>query len=735
MDPSKETQHDLAAPAALDPRVQAKLRRLRRAIRRRVASEGVAWVLIAAAGVVLATLALDWLLRLERPQRALVMAAAAVGLGWLIWSQLVRPLRVRMRPIDLSLLVEQRFEQLQGRLASAVEFASAPAPPGISGAMIGRVVARAGQLAATLPFTDVIERRQVRRTWRVALCALGLIVGLTVWQGGLMRLWAMRNLLLADAPWPQRTYLTIGGDTHDFVVVRGDDLDVPVATRAGSESPPFVTVHARWPSVGGTEEQVEPAETNGGRFAVVFRQVTEPFEFYVIGGDDQRDKRRPHRVTLIEPPALREAVFTVERPSYAHRPPQTVDGSAGMIPVPVGSAIRFDGIATKDLSAAAAVVSGEGISLTEPLQVDSTGHGRPRGVFGRFGIDTANEPMALSLRIALVDTAGHTNRRSGRYVLRIEPDQAPALELARAGVGPTLTPAALVPLLMTAKDDCGLAGLSVALGVAENEAAVTEPVSLPLADRPLTETTIRHELDLMGRGLQVDQVIRISAEAVDTLPVDLGGPNRRTSGVLSFRIVRPEDLWLDLITRQKALRTEFVQAHAQQGTARGKALAAGEAITDASISADARTELVVSAGVQQAVGAEVATAAETLRQVADEMTYNRLGLVAEVQALRGNVISGLDELSVDIDRVTAELRRAMTESDPAALREQVVGIAAEQDRIARRMEEILQHMVQLQSRQELANQLRVILRWSREIQKQIKQKQAEEIGNILEGAD
>ncbi len=735
MDSTKETQHDLAAPAALDPRVRAKLRRLRRAIRRRVASEGAAWLLIAAAGVVLATLALDWLLRLDRPQRALVMAAAAGGLAWLIWSHLVRPLRVRMRLIDLSLLVEQRFEQLQGRLASAVEFASAPTPTGISRAMVARVVARAGELAAALPFTEVIERRQVRRTWRVALCALGLIVGLTVWQGGLMRLWAMRNLLLSDSPWPQRTYLTIGGQTHDFVVVRGDDLNVPVATEAGSQVPPFVTVHARWPSVGLTEEQVEPAETNGGRFQVVFRQVTEPFEFYVTGGDDRRDKRRPHRVTLIEPPALREAVFTVERPSYVQRPPQEVDGSAGMIPVPAGSTVRIDATATKDLASATAVVSGEGLSLSEPLQIDSADDGRPRGVLGRFRVDTANEATVLSLRIGLVDTAGHTNRRSGRYVLRIEPDQAPSLNLARTGVGPTLTPAALVPLLMTAKDDCGLAGLSVALRVGEAEAATTETVSLPLSDRPLTETTIRHELDLMGRGLQVDQVIRISAEAVDTLPAELGGPNRRASGVLGFRIVRPEDLWLDLITRQKALRTEFVQAHAQQGTARGKTLAAGEAITDEAVGAEARGQLVVSAGVQRAVGAEVAKAAETLRQIADEMTYNRLGLVAEVQALRGNVISGLDELSADIDEVSAQLQRAMTEGDPESLREQVAGIAAEQDRIARRMAEILQHMVQLQSRQELANQLRVILRWSREIQKTIQQKQAEEIGDVLEDAD
>ena len=175
MDRSKSQQHDLTA--ALDSRVLAKLRGLRGAIRRRLLAEGVAWLLIALVGAVLATLALDWLLRLDRPQRAFVLVAVVAMLVRLVWVQLARPLRVAMAPLDLSLLVERRFPRLQGRLASAVAFAGSPLPEGVNAAMVSRVAADTAEMVGDLRFTDLVERRNLARTWRIALCGIGIVVG------------------------------------------------------------------------------------------------------------------------------------------------------------------------------------------------------------------------------------------------------------------------------------------------------------------------------------------------------------------------------------------------------------------------------------------------------------------------------------------------------------------------------------------------------------------------------
>jgi len=728
MDRSKNLQHDLAA--RLDDAVLARLRGLRGAIRRRLLAEGVAWLLIALVGAVLATLALDWLLRLDRPQRAFVSGVAAVLLVRLLWVRVARPLRVAMGPLDLSLLVERRFPHLQGRLASAVAFAAAPLPAGANAAMVSRVAADAAEMVGDLRFTEVVERRNLWRAWRIALCAVGLVVGLTIWQSDLMRLWAARNVLLTNAAWPQNTYLSIEGE--DFTVVRGDDLRVMVRVEAGSETPPHVTAHARYPTVGWTAEQVGPAEENGGRFEIVFEQVVEPFEFYVVGGDDKRDKRMGHRVSLVEPPAVRLLAFTIESPDYMRRQDRPVEGSSAVLAVPVGSTLRIDGESTKDLAEAVAVITdAAGGESTVELERLDLPDGR-RGLSGRLAMPTVNDPQQLSLRLILTDRGGIASRRSGKVVIRVQPDLPPGLELRKTGVGPSVTPSALLPLLVAAKDDAGIASVSIGLRLDSAESPLTtQAVAVPSGEDPITDLSTRQELDLAGRGLEPGQGIVVWAEGVDTLPEELSGPNRQNSNSLTFQIVSPEDLWAGLINRQKVLRTELLQTRSRQEKAVGETTSAGESLSGDGTSAAAYGRLLTSAGIQSSVRADVAAAAEKLRLIADEMTYNRLGRSADVDVLRQGVIEPLDELDDEIELVTAELQTLVQGADTADMADRAADIARRQTEIGLRMDEILDQMVKLHSRQELANQLRIILQWSREISSQIETKRQAEINEVL----
>ena len=732
MDRSKSLQHDLTA--TLDGPVLTRLRSLRGAIRRRLLAEGIAWLLIALVGAVLATLALDWLLRLDRPQRAVVSGAALVVLLRLLWVRVARPLRAAMGPLDLSLLVERRFPHLQGRLASAVAFAAGPVPATVNAAMVSRVAVDAVDMAGDLRFTDVVERRNLWRVWRIALCAAGLVVGLTIWQSDLMRLWAARNVLLGNEAWPQETYLRVEGE--DFTVVRGDDLRVMVIVERGSEAPPHVTAHARYPAVGWTAEQVEPAEQNGGRYEIIFEQVTEPFEFYVIGGDDKRDKRDGHRVNLVEPPAVRQLSFTVESPAYMRREDRLIDGSSAVLAVPVGSTLRIDGVSTKDLTAAVAVIAdAEGMERTVELDLLDLAAGR-RGIGGRLAMPTANVPQQLSLRLILTDTDDITSRRGGKVVVRVQPDLSPGLELRKTGIGPSVTPTALLPLLLAVKDDAGIATVSMALRLDSAESPLaSEAVEVPNGDGPIVDLSLRHELDLIGRDLQPGQAIVVWADGVDTLPGNLGGPNTQASNGLMLRIVSPEDLLADLISRQKVLRTELLQARAQQEKAVGETTSAGESLANDGPGAAAHGRLLTSAGIQSGVRVAAAAAAEKLRLIADEMTYNRLGRSADVDLLQRGVIGPLDRLDEEIELVTAELQTLVQSADAADMAARVADIARRQTEIGLRLDEVLDQMVKLHSRQELANQLRIILQWSREIAAQIEQKRQAEIDEVLGGDD
>ena len=218
-----QTERNELVPAE----IRGKLHALRRALSARLTLEGLAWTALALVALVFVTMGLDYLFRLERELRGIIMALAVAGVGAVVWRQLIRPLRVPMDISELAVLVERRFRQLGDRLVSAVDFSrrSDTEAVGLSATMVRRMADEAQALSLPLRFQDVVERRGIFRTWSLAGCALGLLLGFGIWQSDLLGRWFQRNVLFADVSWPQETYLTVQGGP-DFAVLRGDDLEV-----------------------------------------------------------------------------------------------------------------------------------------------------------------------------------------------------------------------------------------------------------------------------------------------------------------------------------------------------------------------------------------------------------------------------------------------------------------------------------------------------------------------------
>lgn len=338
--------------------MRRRLAKLRVGLRFRLLGEGICWALVALVALVFVTLAFDYVLRLDRPQRAIVMAAAIGGVCYVIWRQLIVPLIVPMRETDLAMLIERRWGQLEDRFVSTLEFARSGvlAEGAESTQMVAAMARQADQLVRSLDFREVVERRNLRRVFLIFACAGVLMAGFAVWQSDVMRLWLVRNVAFGSERWPQKTYLRVEGGP-DFSVLRGDDLAVVITaeTNPNNPSPPpaSVLVHAMYPSLGRIDPQKVDATAEGARtYVKVFRGVTEPFEFYVTGGDDRLDKNRPHKVTVEDPPELRELTFTVEYPPYMRRRAEDFGGMLPILSAPVGSWVRISGEATKDLQAA-----------------------------------------------------------------------------------------------------------------------------------------------------------------------------------------------------------------------------------------------------------------------------------------------------------------------------------------------------------------------------------------------
>ena len=201
--------------------------------------------------------------------------------------------------------------------------------------------------------------------------------------------------------------------------------------------------------------------------------------------------------------------------------------------------------------------------------------------------------------------------------------------------------------------------------------------------------------------------------------------------MLDFRIVRPEELMAELVRRQKELRLEFVQTIALQASARAKVLLAIQAASGDTVPLEAQQAVTASGGLQSSVASECAKAAMTLQDILDELTYNKLGSPQSRRQLAEGVIQPLRDLAAPIRSAIEALGAMAKLSDAAALRQQGDLTAQVQLKILDQLKAIRDRMQKLESRQELAYKLEVIIKlWNRVVKTTEKESEAE-VGKAL----
>lgn len=138
--------------------VRRKLSALRFILRADVVGRGLSWLVLALVGGVFLTLAIDRGLNMDRAQRGLIVGLSLVGIGYVLWRFLLRPLRVPMDAEELALVLERHYPQLDDRLISALQFAVRDASrTGASEDLIRAVARQANELTEQLDAAEPVE--------------------------------------------------------------------------------------------------------------------------------------------------------------------------------------------------------------------------------------------------------------------------------------------------------------------------------------------------------------------------------------------------------------------------------------------------------------------------------------------------------------------------------------------------------------------------------------------------
>ena len=189
---------------------------------------------------------------------------------------------------------------------------------------------------------------------------------------------------------------------------------------------------------------------------------------------------------------------------------------------------------------------------------------------------TQTTPVRLDL--SLRSTGANLMSEPTPVSIGLKADQPPRPTLSFTGVRSRITPAATVPLVAEARDDYGVAELhlteqtdvvSAQSGTPIEHRATTQPLFGPA--RPATEQDVRvpHALAVSDLKLSPGGLLSLAAVATDDC---YAGPQTASSRSITFRIVSPEELFREILTRQQSERVKF-RRQADDARLRADALA------------------------------------------------------------------------------------------------------------------------------------------------------------------
>jgi hypothetical protein len=528
--------------------LERRLVALRRRVRRRETIYALCLTTASLLAAIVALGTIDYLLQLhDRGLRIIASLAALAVFGVMAYRLLASSLLSPIRDVDLALSAERFFPNLHNRLASAVEFLqqSEDDPTAGSPALRRAVIAQATAETQDADLSTVLDPRPTIRAAAV-LAAACLLSGVIVALAPSVSSTALLRLLnpFGNATWPQATHLVILSPVER--IARGQNFHVEVADLYGARLPQQVFIHYRLQSPdGGTVAETEPMRPADARMVADRENVVRPFSYRVDGGDD---RSMPWlNVDVVDPPAIESISIRLIPPAHTGKPPTT---SGRHIRALVGTRVQIVGKATKPLTSASLCLE-DGRTIPAQLTDDALGFsvGAVVDKSGTYWLD-------------LTDAEGLTGGSDDRWQIVAVPDVPPTVHIERPAADLFVTPQAVVPVRVSAKDDLALRSIALAFRLTESspESSISLFAGPPQPPRQTDATSdgdtriVDYRWSLAPLNLQPGMKLPFFATADDYLPQTVKSAPRR------LIVVTPDDLQDRIADREGLVVAELDRA-------------------------------------------------------------------------------------------------------------------------------------------------------------------------------
>ena len=695
--------------------LRAQLARLRRRLRLQLALEFAVDAVAALTATAAVLVFLDWWFRFGLPARLVLLSISLAGVLGFLGVRAVRHWRAsRLDELSLAMTLDRYRPGVGQQVADVLQLPDLLDGPtsSASGAMVRLAVRRASEALAGSDWRSLWNRK------RTAVYAGGLLVGLlapavfALAAPEAARLSFARWLLGSSERWPQQTYLTVMGlDARGRLLAPRDERlvldvrsDLPLAEPRGGRwvvqgrgepltlrrkpatprTPPSVLVR---------ERTAEGAARNGTMVAAgpaLFRYEFPPSSsastFRLSGGDDWLG---PITVERVDRPYLAGIRLRVKEPGAAYGGFRDVDDP------------RQHLLFLPDTEVQLTLTGSEALADTRLNVHPGSPPVLKRDDDRSF---TARWTLREATTLEAVLTSGKTGLTSQPAFLSIGilKDREPRVTLRAAGVGAHVTPVATIPLTLAATDDLGLAAVRVQAdrtANADEKASApktqrnTTPFPLPQeGGRPVLDHQVRHDVLLQSDPPKVGTVLRFQGEADDRCA---RGAQTGRSGTIQLQVVSPDELFYEILIRQRAERAKFVAA-----------LEAVEKQTPVLAGKPSPDDLLRVTRAQHSAARQLDQIAGRIADTLQEMKLNQVGSPKSHRLLQEGVIDPIRALTAG----PMNTLRGVLQSNAGV--EKARGLQGE---VVAKMKVILEQMSQWESFVDVVNQVAEVIRMQQKV--------------------
>lgn len=426
-------------------------------VRRRVKllglAQGLGIVIAAAAALLAASVAVDYLFNLPAPARLLVIVAAAAVMVYALIRRVIQPMWARLSLSDVAGRLEQTFPQFNDRLRSTLDFLHADSPG--SAIMKQRVITETAELARQVDFAQAVVARPAVYSVGGAVGALLILVGLAFLIGPQYRHIAFSRLFdpFGAPNWPKRVLIEMVGPVPTRIPV-GRRVDVRMRLARGDRESMKAIVYYRQDD--GPIQQEYMTRAPDGSYAVALDARAAdsadagPLTVWIKSGDDE--KHLPP-ITVVPRLSITQVRARIIPPAYAQAPPTLLNLSQGPALMTAGSTVELTVDFNKPLDPAALVQLQSLTQTTDAVTIPTIKWDRTAQT---TAVGTFTATQSLRFHLIATDTDGFRNSGLEEYELIVRPDQNPTVQIEYPRRNEERTADSVIPLTAVADDDFGI---------------------------------------------------------------------------------------------------------------------------------------------------------------------------------------------------------------------------------------------------------------------------------------